>query len=162
MRSSRNNDFPARSHPVGSRGGHAATVMALLPVFAVDENGDLGLQGYAKEWGMRGHVKDCGTDTLIDCRLWQKEQWDHERWQRGAPARHRERERSVEERKEWCRRRTNRRRMLAEDKDAPGCPTSAGEVATARDSDSDRSILEMLDQVPEHEDDGGVVPRDGH
>ena len=54
MRSSRNNDFPARSHPFGSRGGHAATVMALLPVFAVDENGDLGLQGYAKDWGMRG------------------------------------------------------------------------------------------------------------
>ena len=115
MRSSRNNDFPARSHPLGSRGGHAATVMASLPVFAVDENGDLGLKGYTKKWGMRGHVKDCGTDTLIDCRLWQKEQWDHERWQRGAEARRRERERSVEERREWCRRRTCRRRMLAED-----------------------------------------------
>ena len=112
MRSSRNSDFPSRSHPFGSRGGSAATVGI------VDAEMPELLHGsYFKLYG--------GTYTGLDCREWQHEQWDNERWQRGAEARRRKREQSVEERREWCRRRTCRRRMLAEGVDAPG-PTSSG------------------------------------
>ena len=97
-------------------------MMALIPGI-VDAR--MKQRGYAKEWGMRGYIKECGTCTIIDCREWQREQWGNERWQSGAEARRRKREQSVEERREWCRRRTCRRRMLAEDVDAPG-PTSSG------------------------------------
>ena len=79
-------------------------------------------QGYAKKWGMRGYVKECGADTIIDCRLWQRELWKNERAQRRLEEWRRKRERSMEERREWCRRRTCRRRMLAEDVDAPPQP----------------------------------------
>ena len=77
------------------------------------------------ERGKRGYVKESGADTIIDCREWQREQWDNERAQRDLEERRRKREQSIEERREWCRRRTCRRRMLAEDVGAPG-PTSSG------------------------------------
>ena len=79
-------------------------------------------RGYVKKWGMRGYVKECGSDTIIDCREWQREQWDNERAQRDLEERRRKREQSIEERREWCRRRTCRHRMLAEDVDAPPQP----------------------------------------
>ena len=81
------------------------------------------MRGYVKDWGRRGNVKECGTYTIIDCREWQKEQWDNERWQRGAEARRLEREQSLEKRRHWRRRRTSRHSMKAEDIDAPG-PTT--------------------------------------
>ena len=34
------------------------------------------------KWGMRGYVKECGADTIIDCREWQR---DHARAQGGGP-----------------------------------------------------------------------------
>ena len=87
-------------------------MMALIPgiVGAVMKQ-----RGYAKERGMRWYIKECGTYTIIDCREWQREQWDNERAQRDLEERRRKREQSIEERREWCRRRTCRRRMLAED-----------------------------------------------
>ena len=71
---------------------------------------------------MRGWVKECGTYTIIDCREWQREQWENERAQRDLEERRRKSQQSFEERRDWCHRRTCRRRMLAEDVDAPPQP----------------------------------------
>ena len=67
--------------------------------------------GDVKKWGMRGYVKECGADTIIDCREWQREQWENERAQRDLEERRRKSQQSFEERRDWCRRRTCRRRM---------------------------------------------------
>ena len=102
------------SSPGASTPADASTLGTLtrsLPVLAAT----LELRGYVEKWGMRGHVKESGPDTIIDCREWQREQWDNERAQRDLEERRRKREQSIEERREWCRRRTCRRRMLAED-----------------------------------------------
>ena len=79
-------------------------------------------KGFRKDWCMRGWAKGCGTYTIIDCREWQREQWENERAQRDLEERRRKSQQSFEERRDWCRRRTCRRRMLAEDVDAPPQP----------------------------------------
>ena len=109
------------SSPGASTPAYASTLGTLMrmPLWSVKE---WGMRGYVKKWGMRGYVKECGADTIIDCRKWQREQWDNVRAQRDLEERRRKREQSIEERREWCRRRTCRRRMLAEDVDAPPLP----------------------------------------
>ena len=72
--------------------------------------------------GHAGYVKECGADTIIDSREWQREQWDKERARRDLEERRRKREQSLEERRDCGRRRRCRRRMLAEDVDAPPQP----------------------------------------
>ena len=71
---------------------------------------------------LRGDVKEIGADTIIDCRQWQREQWDNERADQDLEERRRKREQSLEERRDWCRGRRCRRRTLASDVDAPPQP----------------------------------------
>ena len=103
------------SSPGASTPADASTLGTLTRSEGIVVAATLERRGYVKKWGMRGYVKECGADTIIDCREWQREQWDNERAQRDLEERRRKREQSIEERREWCRRRTCRRRMLAED-----------------------------------------------
>ena len=107
------------SSPGASTPADASTLGTLTRSEGIVVAATLERRGYVKTWGMRGYAKECGADTIIDCREWQREQWENERAQRDLEERRRKSQQAFEERREWCERRKCRRQMLSEDVDAP-------------------------------------------
>ena len=70
------------SSPGASTPADASTLGTLTRSEGIVVAATLERRGYVKKWGMRGYVKECGADTIIDCREWQR---DHARAQGGGP-----------------------------------------------------------------------------